>query len=265
MRKLDTNLFITKAKEKYGNKYSYKKVNYEDSKTKIIVTCKKHGDFSVKPANFLYGSGCPKCGIELSKTQRIGLPHKQSHLYFGVGNRGDYLINTRGERLHSFDIWYKMLARCYSCKKEYSTYKDCTVCKEWLFFPTFKKWYDINYVEGYALDKDILLKGNKIYSPQTCCFIPIEVNSLFTKNNIRRGDLPIGVKRKGKHKYEASLSINNNLKYLGSFCTVNEAFNAYKKSKEENIRKIATELYFSNKIAKKVYNALMNYEVEFND
>lgn len=60
--------------------------------------------------------------------------------------------------------------------KNKPTYEGCTVCDEWLYFSNFKKWFDENYIEGFQLDKDIIIRGNKVYSPQTCCFVPKEIN-----------------------------------------------------------------------------------------
>lgn len=80
-----------------------------------------------------------------------------------------------------------MLNRCCSGKlhKRESTYINCKVCDEWLNFQNFSEWFKNNYyeVEGQRmeLDKDILNKGNKIYSPNTCIFVPHNINNLFTK------------------------------------------------------------------------------------
>ena len=170
-----------------------------------------------------------------------------------------------------------MFRRCYSEKwhdKE-GTYKDCEVCKEWWLFSNFKKWYDENYYqinnEQMSLDKDILHKGNKIYSPENCIFVNQIINNLFTKNNKIRGDLPIGIKRNkwSKKKYVSQLSYYDfNLKRkrrktLGYSNSIEELFNKYKQAKEENIKRIAD--FYKDKIPKKLYNAMYNYEVEITD
>lgn len=56
--------FIERCKKIHKNKYTYEKVNYVDSHTKIIVTCKEHGDFKTEPNRMLNGCGCPKCKSE---------------------------------------------------------------------------------------------------------------------------------------------------------------------------------------------------------
>jgi Zn ribbon nucleic-acid-binding protein len=62
--KLDTKNFIKKAEKIVKEKYSYRKVNYINTITPIIVTCKKHGDFSIKPEKLLAGQKCPLCSKE---------------------------------------------------------------------------------------------------------------------------------------------------------------------------------------------------------
>ena len=106
-----------------------------------------------------------------------------------------------------------MLRRCYDKKilEKFPTYKRCTVCDEWLFYPNFKKWFDENYyeIEGQkmALDKDIISKGNKVYSPENCIFVPNNINVLFTNRKGERGDYPIGVSWKIKNnKFQAQCS-----------------------------------------------------------
>ena len=167
-----------------------------------------------------------------------------------------------------------MLKRCYSdeCQKKHPTYKDCTVCEEWHNYSDFKEWFDNNYyeIEGerMALDKDILVKGNKIYSPNTCVFVPQNINTLFIKSNKIRGKYPIGVTfNKDKNKYQAQCNtlINgkNMKKALRLYNTIEEAFNAYKQFKEANIKQIAD--YYKENIPDKLYEAMYNYKVEITD
>ena len=114
---------------------------------------------------------------------------------FNVACIGNEISKTNGVKIESYKVWYAMLQRCYSeCYKNKPTYIDCSVCEEWLCYENFKKWYDKNYYrvenEIMNLDKDILVKGNKIYSPETCCFVPKRLNVLFVnttnKDTIKR-------------------------------------------------------------------------------
>lgn len=165
-----------------------------------------------------------------------------------------------------------MLRRCYSAKYQATrpTYIGCSVCEEWLNFQNFAKWYDDNYYEvesnskrGMNLDKDILNKGNKIYCPEFCVFVPDRVNLLFIKVDAIRGNLPIGVNKESKNKYSSHYSNGNKQEQLGLFNTPEEAFNAYKIHKEAFIKYVANE--YKNIIPERLYNGLYRYEVYITD
>ena len=191
---------------------------------------------------------------------------------YGVGfiGVGDYKsVDENGKNTKCYDTWKHMYARCYDPKlqEKYPTYKGCTVCKEWHNYQEFVKWDYENYYEvgneKMTLDKDILCKGNKIYSPETCVYVPTSINVLFTKRNNERGEYPIGVYKKG-NKFVAQLNKGDGKQiYLGLFNTPEEAFLAYKQAKEEYIKEVAEE--YKGKIDNRAYEALMNYEVEIDD
>ena len=118
-------------------------------------------------------------------------------------------------------------------------------------------------MEGWCLDKDILVKGNKVYSPETCCFVPNEINILFTKGNSCRGALPIGVRKRKNGKYLTQITKNSKNIHIGIFNTPEEAFQAYKVAKEDYIKKMADK--WRDKISNRAYQALYNYQVEITD
>ena len=194
---------------------------------------------------------------------------------YGVGIIGnEKTTDENGKSLKSYNTWVNMLKRSCSSKfkKKYPTYKDCSVCKEWLCYSNFKKWYDENYYEidgeRMDLDKDILYKGNKIYSPETCVFVAKNINTLFTKHNKARGKYPIGIYfNKNAKKFMAKCRIFYNRKSqqknLGYYNTPEEAFNVYKTFKENYIKQVADE--YKDKIPDKLYKAMYNYEVEITD
>lgn len=158
-----------------------------------------------------------------------------------------------------------MLNRCYSGK--YPTYEDCYVCEEWLNYQNFAEWFYQNYYEVdneiMNLDKDILYKGNKVYSPETCVFVPQRINTLFIKSNKIRGDLPIGVTSKNNKFMTRCKNGQNEKIYLGTFNTIEEAFKSYKEYKEKLIEQTANE--YKEFIPYVLYEAMCNYEVEIND
>lgn len=190
----------------------------------------------------------------------------------GVGYIGDgeYKVIKNGKITKTYATWRHMLQRCYDSKfqEKHPSYKGCTVCNEWLNFQNFAKWYEKNYYEiddkKMCLDKDILVKGNKVYSPETCVFVPDDINSLFTKRNVDRGKFPIGVSfHKSSNKYIVNCNINGKLKNLGYFKTTVDAFNKYKEAKEKEIKRVADK--YKYKIPEKLYNALYSYKVEIDD
>lgn len=194
------------------------------------------------------------------------IPHIQSH-----GFKGDLKsINSDNKIVQSYQIWQKMMQRCYDPKfhNKQPTYSGITVCEEWMSYENFKKWFDNNYyeIDGeiMCLDKDILLKNNIIYSPKTCIFVPKRINNLFTKRQNDRGDYYIGVTyRKKTGKFEARCNVLKGRKHIGSYNTELEAFIAYKNFKETYIKSVAEK--YKNKIPEALYNAMIVYEVDIDD
>lgn len=192
---------------------------------------------------------------------------------FGVGYLGEgiYKPSIEGKRNPIYATWNGMLKRCYQekYKEKFTTYKEAKVCEEWLNFQNFAAWYDENYYEvdgeRMELDKDILVKGNKTYSPEYCIFVPERINYLFIKCDARRGNLPIGVYQHTQTKKYVANCNNGNKKTinLGSYNTPEEAFLAYKPYKEKLIKRIAEE--YKNKIPYKLYEAMKRYNVEIDD
>ena len=190
---------------------------------------------------------------------------------YGVGYIGegeyDYKNNKR-----CYQTWQQMLVRCYDPKfyEKNSTYRNCLVCEEWLNYQNFAKWYYDNYYEIpneiINLDKDILYKGNKLYSPETCIFVPQKINDLFVKNNVRRNKLPMNI-IPNKNKYVVYCNNYNKRNYIGSYKTIEEAFQAHKNYKEniikeriDNYEGIIPEPHYS-----KLKEAMYNYKVEITD
>lgn len=187
---------------------------------------------------------------------------------YGKGFLGNSVSKENGVFKKSYTTWRNMIKRCYSDKfqKKMPSYIGCEVCEEWLSYEIFEKWYNENYYEVESrkmnLDKDILFKNNKVYSPKRCVFVPDLINTLFTKSNTSRGNYPIGV-YKNFNKYRAIIEINGKKESIGTYDTVEEAFNVYKTAKEKYIKEVAD--MYKNYIPEKLYNAMYNYEVEIDD
>lgn len=190
-----------------------------------------------------------------------------------VGNK--YPASANSKDTKEYKAWSHILERCYSEKyrKKQSTYNNVSVCNEWLLYDNFYEWIhsQSNFNawhngKRWGLDKDIIVKNNKTYSPETCCLVPQNVNNLFTKNNAIRGSAVIGVHKHG-NKYLAFCNnpFTKEQEYLGSYDTEHEAFAVYKEHKESYIKQIAQEEYDKGNIIEECYNAMMRYEVEITD
>ena len=197
----------------------------------------------------------------------------------GVGMVGSkYPTVVNGELVREYISWSSMITRCYTKtiingENHYRRYEDAEVCKEWLLYENFYEWLhkQPNFdkwmlLDKGAIDKDILVKNNKIYSPKTCCLVPQNVNTLFLKANRTRGKYPIGVTYKTRDKvFEVQCRLNGKETYLGRASTPEEGFLIYKKYKESYIKQVAQEEYDKGNITKACYEAMMKYKVEITD
>ena len=194
------------------------------------------------------------------------LKDKLSKTVLGVAcfGEGAYKSKINGIKTPQYKTWRNMLERCYHPEKRSSTYEKCEVCEEWLNFQNFAKWYEENVYkcnnETMCLDKDILIKGNKIYSPSTCIFVPKGINCLFTNRKNNRGDLPIGVNKQGDKFRSSCCNGRNKRVVLGTFDDKHNAFLMYKINKELVIESMANK--YKNKIPIKLYISMLNYKIE---
>lgn len=245
------NTFISKATLMHKGKYDYSLVVYKNCFQKVKIKCPVHGVFEQSPSNHTRGMGCKKCAIDLIRRPICGV---------GIN---DLKSSTKCK---AYKVWFGMIQRCYSQKVQFvrPTYKGCTVSEEWLRFSNFKKWHDANYVEGYHLDKDLLVKGNKVYSSETCCYVHPLVNIQISNTSNRRGSCCFGVMKEYR-KYLALITKHGKQIRLGTFDTEEEAFVAYKVAKEQYIKELADKYYNESLITQKVYEALYKYEINASD
>ena len=156
--------------------------------TSKIYTSNNCGDFKVIEYN-----GCMSVLVEFintgyvttTRTDHIINGNVKDYLqpsvcgigYIGVG---DYKAKVNGKIGKAYNTWSSMLERCYciKCQTKHPTYKGCTVTTEWHNFQVFAAWFDVNYIKGYRLDKDIKMKGNKVYSPEVCMFVSQAENTI---------------------------------------------------------------------------------------
>ncbi len=237
------------------NSGDFKIVKYNDSKDVEIQFLKTWYETTVQLGSIRNGE--------------VKDPYSPSVYSIGiVGTKYPSTIN--GVLTKEYDLWQNMLRRCYSDKyqKKQPTYIGCEVSDN---FKSYEYFYDWCHKQvgfdnkGWQLDKDLLIKGNKVYSEDSCVFIPQEVNTLLTKSTSSRGEHLIGVSWHKRDKaFVAMVSRNKGQpEYLGLFKTEIEAFNAYKEAKESFVKEQAN--VWKSQIDPRAYNALMNYEIDIND
>ena len=251
-------------------------VNYKDCVGKVCKS-KSSGDFKIVKYNdsknveiqFLntgFKTTVPLWSIEIGKVKDRYLPS-----VFGVGIVGTkYPAYEYGVATKEYYLWYSMLRRCYSAnyKKKQPTYVGCKCSENFKSYEYFYEWChkQIGFSnQSWHLDKDLLVKGNKVYSEDSCVFIPSEINLLLTKCEASRGEHLIGVSWNSRDKaFKARVNRNKGKQeYLGYFKTEIEAFNAYKIAKEAFVKEQANK--WKSQIDDRAYEALMNYEVEITD
>ena len=179
------------------------------------------------------------------KNRALKCPYEPRTFEIGYLGEGKYKTIENGKTTDEYDVWSSMLQRCYDPKyqEKHPTYKGCVVEDHLLNFQNMGEWIENNYYEipgeQMCLDKDILCKGNKIYSRETCIFVPERINLLFTKRDKSRGKDPVGVDQlpSGNYRVRCNNGYGEQI-YLGSYSSKEEAFQVYKKHKESLINNL---------------------------
>ena len=251
-------------------------VSYKDCVGKVCKS-KSSGDFKIlkyndkKNVEIQFLKTGFETTVELGSIRNGKVKDRYLPSVYGVGVIGDkYPSKVYGVLTKEYKLWTSMLVRCYSdnSKKRRPTYEGCEVSDNFKSYEYFYEWCNKQVgfgVEGFELDKDLLVKGNKLYSEDSCVFIPVEINSLLVKRENMRGKYLIGVHWCNTKKvFVAQVSRNKGMQeHLGVFNTELEAFRAYKQAKESFIKEQANK--FKSQIDPRAYNALMNYTVEITD
>ena len=251
-------------------------ISYKDCVGKVCKS-KSSGDFKVLKYNdstdveILFLKTGFETRVPLGSIRKGYVKDPYSPSVHGVGIASTkYPSSKSGVKTKEYMLWHSMLERCYSdnYKKKHPTYECCEVSDKFKSYEYFYEWCNSQIGFGnqdWQLDKDLLVKGNKVYSEDSCVFIPQEINKILTKSTASRGEYLIGVCWSKTHKaFKAQVGKNKgNSEHLGLFKTELEAFNAYKVAKESFIKEQANE--WKGKIDTRAYDALMNYTVNITD
>ena len=251
-------------------------VSYKDCVGKVCKS-KSSGDFKIVKYNNSINVEIQFVTTGFEVTATLGnvrngeVKDPYSASVYGVGISGTkYPPTINDVKTKEYGLWQNMLERCYSdtFKKRRPTYGGCEASENFKYYEYFYEWCheQVGFGnEGFHLDKDLLVKGNKVYSENTCVFIPNEINLLLTKRTTSRGKHLIGVCWHNASKSFIAMVNKNKGKqeHLGCFKTEIEAFNAYKEAKEAFVKEQAEK--WKSQIDPRAYEALMSYTVEITD
>lgn len=234
----------------------------------VVIGYNNNTDVIVKFIEYPHIISCRLGDLKIGKVKNPYYPSYQGKGFLGEGKYNIY------DDKDAYSLWRSMLTRAYGeiYHKTRPTYKNVEVCEEWLNFQNFADWfYSQEHSRSvdddgifYTLDKDVIFKGNKVYSPRTCSFVPRDINSLLVKNDKKRGKLPVGVRyNKNGKRFCVGLSYFGKSTQLGIYDSLEDAFNVYKKAKESYIKEVAD--IWKDRIDERVYQALLKYEVHIDD
>lgn len=198
-------------------------------------------------------------GVDMSSITKGKIKNLNHRSHMGIGYLG-YGKYNRKENYKYYKIWDKMLRRNYDEKtvNRRISYTKSKMCEEWKNFQNFAEWCNENYIEGWTLDKDLLSKSEKIYSPETCCFLPNDLNNVFSIRTTKNKKLPVGV-CKYKNKYRVAFSKYGYPAYFGDYNNIDEALNIYLKYKKEYIVELANK--YKESLKSCIYEKLLKFEV----
>ncbi len=213
--------------------------------------------------------------VFLENSWECVLVNKSNKLVYGIGIKGmKYSARKSGVLLKEYNAWRSMLLRC--TPKHWINYpacSGCTVSENFKSYEYFYEWCQSQVGFGsvdengklWCLDKDILIKGNKLYSEDTCTFVPHKINTLLVKCDKVRGSSPVGVCfDRTFNKFMSQVRLGCGVrKFLGHYSTEQEAFLAYKTFKEVYIKQVAED--YKGAVDDRVYNTLISYRVEIAD
>lgn len=167
---------------------------------------------------------------------------------------------TNAARLHN-----NMSNRCSSNSEQnnHPGYVGCSLSDNFKNFQFFAEWCNnqIGYKEGWHLDKDLLIPGNKIYSEDTCLFLPMEINKKI-KNSVKpfSETNPFDGVIKSYNTYTVKRAVNGKISEQ-KFKNLNDAINYSTKIQEEQVRSFAD--IYKDILPEKTLKALRNYTLRW--
>lgn len=194
------------------------------------------------------------------------------HGFYNSGRKYRTRVDT--VKTKACQLWENIRNRCQLLPKidegKYGKYVECFACDEWLDFQKFAEWFESVqfYKRGWQLDKDLLVKNNKMYSPETCVFLPEEINKALNTKSRERGELPLGLSWLTPEKQRINLQYDCknsefSLRRTMAKDQIEEAFTLYKQHREGYIKFLAGK--YKDELDPRAYDALMSYEITMED
>ena len=235
---------------------TYKSNNYGDFK---IVGIYSDGRFIIRFVETGYTTI-----VERQILIRGKVKDKKRATVYGVGVIGDkYPCQVGGKRKLEYALWKGMLRRCYSPKEQAKnpTYEGCTVSENFKSYEYFYEWCQEQKGFGlpdWQLDKDLLVKGNKVYSEDTCCFLPRVLNSAIANKRSEVNKIPIGVRKDKNGKFFGYCRVEEGRPIVSiPYDTIDEALEFYRTIRKEYVRRMARS--YKKELSDKAFKALMLY------
>jgi len=155
-------------------------------------------------------------------------------------------------------LWYGVKNRCYGGRNK--AYIGCTMSENFLDFQFFAEWCN-NQIgwgeEGWCLDKDFLVEGNKVYSENTCVFVPRVINTIFANKHIETHENTGAIWISHSNKWQARASEFGKQKNYGLHNTPEEAHAVWAARRNVYVQEVA-EMY-KGRIRDEVYQKLKAY------
>lgn len=250
---------MSKTGNRFTDRTGCKNISNEGYEMEII-SYTGHNNMTIK---FNDERGTIKSGVAYKefKNGSIKNPFHNRILGRGYFGDGEYTARVDGKMTKCYNNWFNMFNRCYG-EKTTLPYSKVEVDEKWNDYQVFAKWYYENYDEtlmkGWDLDKDLLSSENKIYSENTCVFLPQEINALLATNIPSYTGYPRGVYPKDG-KFQSAIQKYGKSIYLGFFDTPEEAHKVYMKAKKEYLIEVSEK--WRGILSDRVCDAIKNYDL----
>lgn len=188
---------------------------------------------------------------------------------FGVG---PYKAKVNNKFTPEYQLWIGMMTRVYNKGElvKHPTYEAVTVCDDWLNYQVFAEWcqtqtgFKVEESSGrrMALDKDLLVPNNKVYSPDTCCFLPNQINvAMKGRQRDKQTELPSGVYwHNASNGYAVSINKDSKQYHLGCFKDVESARKVFRTAKKEYLEELSHR--YKDVIAECAFKALLEINLD---